>query len=183
MRFWPRVRIPSRCLLSAPGHVSSIGIPSSGEGYYSIIPPRYPVFETVDLSQNLALTRFEARVDPDDLDLIPPLLHETLLTIKSSAFSEFILKLEGLPVNHRFYELSVGTVWGDDWWIIDRDLNKMVATTGRDIKFVVQVGGFGGVWGTELQGFLGDVFPLMNARGLVRAPRPSSNREGERIIW
>lgn len=145
--------------------------------------PRYPVFETVDLSQNLALTRFEARVDPDDLDLIPPLLHETLLTIKSSAFSEFILKLEGLPVNHRFYELSVGTVWGDDWWIIDRDLNKMVATTGRDIKFVVQVGGFGGVWGTELQGFLGDVFPLMNARGLVRAPRPSSNREGERIIW
>ena len=113
---------------------------------------RHSVLETADLSQNLALTRFEARVDPDDLALIPPLLHETLLTIASPAFSEFVLKLEGLPVNHRFfYQLSVGAVWGDDWWIIDRDLNNMVTAAGRDIKFVVQVGVFGGVWGSELR--------------------------------
>ena len=123
-------------------------------------------------------------MDPDDLALIPPLLHETLLTITSPAFSEFALRLEGLPVNHQFlYDLSIGTVWGDDWWTIDRDLNNMVTATGRDIKFVVQVGTFGGVWGIELQRFVGSIFPLMNARGLVRVPRPSLSREGERFIW
>ena len=123
-------------------------------------------------------------MDPEDLALVPPLLHKTLSTIRSPAFSEFTLKLEGVPVNHQFfYNLSIGTVWGDDWWIIDGDLNDMVTVAGRDIVFVVQVGEFGGVWDIELQRFVGDVFPLMNARGLVRAPRPSLNREGERFIW
>ena len=140
------------------------------------------MLDTADLNQNLALTRLEVRVDPDDLDLIPPLLHETLLTIRSPAFSEFVLRIEGLPANHKFlYELSVGTVWGDDWWIIDRDLNDMVTAAGRDIKFVVRVGTFA-IWGIELQGFVGGVFPLMNARGLVKAPLPSSIREGVRYV-
>ena len=124
------------------------------------------------------------RVDPEDLALVPPLLHKTLSTIRSPAFSELTLKLEGVPVSHQFfYDLSIGTVWGDSWWIIDGDLNDMVTVAGRDIEFVVQVGEFGGVWDIELQRFVGDVFPLMNARGLVRAPRPSLNREGERFIW
>ena len=186
MRFWWRVRILSRCFLFAPGRVSSFRIPSSNEGYYTILnrSPRYLVLETADLSQNLALTRLEVRVDPEYLVLVPHLLHKTLLKIRSPAFSEFTLKLEGVPVSHRFlYDLSIGTVWGDDWWIIDRDLNDMVAAAGRDIKFVVQVGAFGGVWDIELQRFVGDMFPLMNVRGLVRAPRPSLNREGERFIW
>ena len=155
------------------------------ESHYKLLNHslRYIVLDTADLSQNLALTRFEIRVDPDDLTLVAPILHETLLTISSPTFSEFTLKLEGLPTDHRFlYELSINAVWGDDWWVIDRDLNDMVRKTGREIKFVVQVGINGGVWGFELEEFVGDMFPLMNARGLVRVPLLSAVREGERFI-
>ena len=49
---------------------------------------RYIVLDTADLSQNLALARFEIRVDPDDLTLVPPILHETLLKISSPTFSK-----------------------------------------------------------------------------------------------
>ena len=65
--------------------------------------------------------------------------------------------------------------------MIDRDLNEMVTAAGKDIKFVVQVGTFA-IWSIELRGFVGYVFPLMNARGLVKAPLPSSIREGERFV-
>ena len=36
-------------------------------------PLRFPVLETANLSRNPALTRFELRVDPDDLSLVPSL--------------------------------------------------------------------------------------------------------------
>ena len=139
----------------------------------------------MDLNRNSALVRFEVRVDPDDLTLVPLLLHEILLTISSPAFSEFTLKLEGLPKAHRFfYNLTIDVVWGEDWWLIDQDLDDMVNATGRDIKFVVHVGTNGGVWSPGLREYVGYMFPSMNARGLVRASHPSStDLEGERFLW
>jgi len=144
------------------------------------------VLDTADLSQNSALTRLEVRVDPDDLPFVPPLLHETLLRISSPVFSEFTLKLQSLPADlHFFYQLDFNVVWGDYWWIIDRVLDDMVNATGRNIKFAVQVATNGGVWSTGLQRFVGYMFPLMNARGLVRVFSPSSNpyQESERFVW
>ena len=142
------------------------------------------MLDTEDLSRNLSLARFELRVDPDELNLIPPFLHETLSTISSPVFSELALRLEGSLIPYCFlHSLSIKVVWGDEWGMIDKYLNDMVHATGRDIKFVVQVGKNGGVRGRELRGFVGSMFPLMNARGLVRVLAPSSLREGERFIW
>ena len=121
------------------------------------------------MSRNLALVRFELRVDPDDLTLIPPLLHETLPTILSPAFLEFVLKLESCPAEGRFFHLlSSKAVWGDEWGVIDSDLNEMVHAIGRDVRLVVRVGTGGGVWFPEFRMFVRDTFPLMSARGLVR---------------
>ena len=148
---------------------------------------RYLVADTADLGKNSALTRLEMRVDPDDLAFVPPLLHETLSTISSPVFSEFTLKLQSLPKGHHFfYPLNISGVWGDDWWMIDRDLDDMVNATGRNIKIVVHVATNGGVWSTGLQRFVGCMFPSMNARGLVKVFPPSSNpyqEEGERFVW
>ncbi|KAF9650490.1 hypothetical protein BDM02DRAFT_3111993 [Thelephora ganbajun] len=143
------------------------------------------LLDTADLSRNLALKRFEVRVDPDDLTLIPPLLHDTLSTVSSPVFSEFILKLEGYPTENRFFHLlSSRVVWGDEWGIIDRDLSDMVRRIGRDIRLAVWVTHNGGVWSRELGEFVGGMFPLMNARGLVRVLKPGIEfDEGERFIW
>ena len=142
------------------------------------------VLDATDLSQNFALTRFELRVDPDDLMLVPPLLHETLSTISSPVFSEFTLKLEDYLVeDHFFYLLSREALWGDEWGIVDRDLNDMVQVAGKDIRFVVQVGAHGGVWLRELRGFMGVMFPLMSARGLVGVVKSTFQAEDERFIW
>ena len=125
-------------------------------------------------------------MDPDDLSLIPSLLHETLPTISSPAFSEFVLKLEGYPVGARFFHLlSSKTVWGGGWRVIDRDLNDMVHAIRRGVRLVIRVGAGGGVWTPELRGFVGRVFPLMNARGLVKVEvvKPTFQLvEGERFI-
>ena len=139
----------------------------------------------MDLSRNSVLTRFELRVDPDDLSLVPSLLHETLPTISSPAFSEFTLKLEGCPAGARFFHLlSSKVVWGDGWGTIDRDLDDMVHAIGREVRLVIRVGAGGGVWSPELRGFVGGMFPLMNARGLVRVVvvEPTFQAEGERFV-
>lgn len=143
------------------------------------------MLETVDLSRNLALVQFELRVDPEDLTLVPSLLHETLSTILSPAFSWFTLKLEGYPVAYHFFpDLSIRAVWGDGWQIIDKDLDDMVYATGRDIRFVVEVGTNGGVWSYRLQGFVEDMFPLMSARGLVSVLGPGDREPGGvQYIW
>lgn len=143
------------------------------------------MLDNADLGRNFALTRFELRVDPEYLTLIPPLVHKTLETISSPAFSEFTLKLEGYPVENRFFHLlTSGVVWGNGWGTIDRILNDMVRTVGRDIRFVVRVGANGGVWSPELGRFVGDMFPLMNARGLVRVMNwVTVGSEGDEFIW
>jgi len=151
-----------------------------GESHYRLLNHslRNTMLGTVDLSQNLALAQFELRVGPEDLTHVPFLLHKILSTISSPAFSEFTLKLEGYPAaHHSLPELSIRALWGDEWCIIDQGLDDMVHTTGRDIEFVIEVGMFGGVWSHRLQGFVEDMFPLMSARGLVRAPRPA-DQEG-----
>ena len=67
-----------------------------------------------------------------------------------------------------FFELISGErPWGDEWGMVDSDLNDMVHANGRDIRLVVQVGADCGVWTPNLGELMGDVFPLMNARGLV----------------
>ena len=132
-------------------------------------PLCYTAVDAVDLSGNLLLARFELRVkSPDDLTLALPSLRKTLLTISSPAFSEFTLKLEGIPMGIRFFQLLPGeVVWRDEWGMIDRDLNDMAQVVGREIRLVVQIEAAGGVWSPTLGGRVGDVFPLMNARGLV----------------
>jgi len=125
--------------------------------------------DSVDLSRNLALTRFELRADrPDDLTLALPPLRKTLSTISSPTFSEFTLKLEGIPVGIRFFQLLPSdVVWRDGWGTIDRNLNDMVRAAGRDIWLVFQVEAGRGVWSPRLGGLYGTALPLMNARGLV----------------
>ena len=131
--------------------------------------PRYPALDVVDLSRNLALTRFELRVDRIfDLTPILTLLRKTLPTILSPAFSEFTLKLEGCPMSIHFFQLLPEEgVWRDECGTIDRDLNNMVQVAGRDIRLVIQVEPAGGVWSPRLGGLAGSAFRLMNARGLV----------------
>ena len=183
-RFWSRARLLLRCFLFVPGHVSSLG-----GCHYGLLNRYlcYSVVDTADLGKNSVLTRLEMRVDPDDLAFVPPLLHETLSTISSPVFSEFTLKLQSLPKDHRFfYPLNISGAWGDNWWMIDRDLDDMVKATGRNIKFVVHVAANSGIWSVGLQRFVGYMFPSMNARGLVRVVSPSSNpcqEEGGRLVW
>jgi len=52
--------------------------------------------------------------------------------------------------------------------VIDRDLNDMIHAIGRHIGLIIRVGASSGVWFPELRVFVGRVFPLMNARGLVK---------------
>ena len=118
-------------------------------------------------------------MDPDDLTLVPPLLHETLSTILSPAFCEFTLKLESDLTEGRFFHLlSSKAVWGDGWGVIDRDLDEMVRAIGRDVRLVVRVGTTGGVWSPEFRGFVGDTFPLMKARGSVKVEVDKSTFQG-----
>jgi len=121
------------------------------------------------LSRNLALTRFEIRVDhPDDIDLVLSPLRNTLSTISSPAFSEFALNLESYPIGVYYFRLLSGErVWGEEWGLVDRDLNEMVYVMGRDIRLVVLLGAGGGDWSSKLGELVGSVFPLMNLRGLV----------------
>ena len=129
----------------------------------------HPALDSADLSRNLALTKFQLRVDrPNDLNLVPSPLRETLSTISSPAFSEFVLRLEGCPMEIGFFRFfSAERTWGDEWGVVDRDLNDMVQANGKDIRLVVQVGAVGGVWTPKLGELVGGVFPLMNARGVV----------------
>lgn len=137
----------------------------------------------MDFSRSLALKRFELRADPDDLPFIPYRLRQTLSTITSPVFSEFTLKLEGLIILHRTFRLLANrTVWEGGWDFIDSALNDMVDEIGGDIRLVVQVAANGGVWSPELEGIMGEVFPLMGERGLVRVVAPGFD-EGERFIW
>ena len=107
-------------------------------------------------------------MDRDNLALIPPLLHQTLSTISSTVFSKLVLKLQSLPGGYySFHELAVEAIWGDDWGMVDRDLDDMVKATGNGIKFVVQVLANGEVPGVEFRRFVGHLFPLMHARRLV----------------
>jgi len=135
----------------------------------------------------LALARFQLRVDrPDDLNRILIPLRETLSTISSPAFSEFILKLEGCPMENRFLQLVSGEVaWGSKWELIDRVLNDMMCRIGRDVRLIIQVGAGGGVWTPRLGELVGGVFPLMNARGLtsVEIARPMIRARGDQFIW
>ena len=142
--------------------------------------------DSTDLSGNLALTRFQLRVDrPDDLNHFLSPLRETLSTISSPTFSEFVLKLEGRSMEVAFFQLVSGEVaWGHEWGLIDGDLDDMVRVTGRDIRLVLQVGAGCGVWITRLGELVGDVFPLMNARGLmsVEVEKPIVRAYGEVYI-
>jgi len=117
----------------------------------------------------LALTRFELRVDrTEDLSLVLSPLRKTLSTISSPGFSKFILKLGYCPKAVCFLQLLSGEVaWGDEWGMIDRDLNDMARAIGRDIRLVIRVGVGDEVWSPTLRALIGDVFPLMKARGLV----------------
>jgi len=140
------------------------------------------------LSRNLALTKLQLHVDsPDDLDHVLSPLLETLSTISSPAFSEFVLKLEGCLMENRFLQLISGeATWGREWEPIDRHLDGVVRVTGRDIRLVLQVGAGGGVWTSRLGELVGDVFPLMYARGLmsVEVAKPIVRTGGERFtIW
>ena len=56
---------------------------------------------------------------------------------------------------------------GDEWGMIDRDLDYMAHMGGKDIQLVIQVGTGSEVWSPTLRRLVGDAFPLMNARGLV----------------
>ena len=68
---------------------------------------------------------------------------------------------------HFFQLLPNEGMWRDEWGLIDRDLNDMAHEIGRDIRLVVQVEAGGGVLSPTLGGLVGDVFPLMSARGSV----------------
>ena len=143
--------------------------------------------DSADLSRNPALTRFQLRVDrPDDLNFVFPPLRETLSTISSPVFSEFILMLEGCPMELRFFQLLSGErAWGDGWGMVDKQLDGMVRVVGRDIRLIVQVGTGGGAWTPKLGKLVGEVFPLMNARGLVRVEvvTPKPRARGDKFIW
>ena len=148
-------------------------------------PLRYPALDIADLSGNSVLARFKLRVDLEDLTRIPSLLHKTLSTISSPAFSEFTLKLESSPTESRFFHLlSSKAVWGVGWGVIDRDLNKIARAIGRDIRLVVRVGMDGGVWSPEFRQFVRGMFPLMGARGLVEVEvvKPTFKVEGGQFI-
>jgi len=143
----------------------------------------YPALETADLSRNLALARFELHVGyPEDLIPVLSPLRKTLSTISSPAFSEFTLKFEYSETERRFLQFVSGeVVRGDEWGMIDRDLNDMGYRIGRDIQLVVQVGAGIEVWSPTRRTVVGDVFPLMNARGLVSVevvPRTYSLSQG-----
>ena len=129
----------------------------------------YSALVSADLSRNMALTRFELRVDQThDLNLVLSPLRKTLSTISSPVFSEFILKIECCPSGIRFLDLLSGEVTqGDEWKTIDSDLNDMSRTNGRDIRLAIRVGVGDEIWSPALRALVGDVFPLMNARGLV----------------
>ena len=58
-------------------------------------------------------------------------------------------------------------VWWDRWEMIDRDLDQMVHVAGRDIRLVVQVDAGDGLRSPRIRALVGDMFPLMNRRGLV----------------
>ena len=143
--------------------------------------------DCADLSRSSALTRFQLRVDrPDDLSIVITLLRETLSTISSPVFSELVLKLEGCPMeNHFLCFVSGEVVWGSEWGMIDRDLDDRVCLMGRDIRLVIQVGAGGGVWTPKLGEIVGDVFPLMSARGLVSVVQIAKMtiRAREDFIW
>lgn len=121
------------------------------------------------MSQNLALIRFELHVGhPHDLTSVLSPLRKTLSSISSPVFSEFTLKLGSSPMKIRFFHLLSGEgALGDEWGLIDRDLHNMVHAVGRDIRLVFRVGAGGEVWSSRLGELVGDVFPLMKARGLV----------------
>ena len=135
----------------------------------------------------MALTKFQLRVDrPDDLNHVLSSLRETLSTISSPAFSEFVLKLKGCPMKNLFFQLVSGEeAWGREWDLVDRDLDDMVRVTGRDIRLVLEVGAGGGVWTPRLWELMGDVFPLMNTRGLmsVEVAKPIVRARRDRFIW
>lgn len=158
--------------------------PSGDDG--SLIDPLYfPVRDGVDLSQNLVLERFELRSDPDDLPFIPYLLQRPLSTIASPVFSEFTLKLEGLPVPNRTPRMIANrAVWGDWWGTIDGLMDDMALETGRDIRIVVLVAMPDSVWSPDVVGFVEDIFPLVNTRGLLKVVSPEQVDDGsERFIW
>ena len=143
-------------------------LPSSKIRYKSLNQPPYPAPDAVDLSRNLALSRLQLRVNHTyDLALALSALRKTLSTISSPVFSEFTLKLDGIPVAIHFFQILLDNeMWRDECGLIDRHLNEMVHVVGRDIRLVVQVEG-SGVWSPTLGGLAGDTFPVMNARGLV----------------
>lgn len=156
---------------------------------------RYPGLDAVSLSRNQALVRFEQRVEhPKDLTHALSAVRETLSTISSPVFSELTFKLEGFPMETHFFLLLCGDiVWEEGWGMVDRDLDDMVHSTGRDIRLVVQLGEIPGTGGRSstlreieggitLRGFGGHMFPLMNARGLVeeRTGGPMLPNSGER---
>lgn len=127
------------------------------------------MLDPVDLSRNLALTTFELCVNYPS-DLIPALspLRKTLSTISSPAFSEFIFRFGGYAIEPLFLRpLSDLALWGNEWGMIDGELNDMIHVIGRDIRLVFQIGASGVGWFPTFRAVVGAAFPVMNARGLV----------------
>ena len=127
----------------------------------------------------MALTKLHLRADYFE-DLVPALspLLETLSTISSPTFWSLSLRCEGYHMEFPFRQFLSGEVaWRDEWGMIDRKLNDMVRVIGRKIWLVFQIKVYdndGEVWPPALRQIeddlspLGGLFPLMNARGLVK---------------